>query len=336
VRPALLGFLARRIAISVPVTLGIVLITFLLVRIGQQDPVAMLAGPIADPGILAQVRMELGLDQPIWVQFTTYTWRLLQGDLGRSWQDGQPVLDHILTQLPVTLELILPALALALLIGVPVGLQAALRPNGIFDQISRGVALFGFSVPTYWLGLMMIFLFFFVLEWAPPPMGMMSIELLPPPSVTGAPLLDAVIAGEWETARSTLTYLILPVACLVFAAGGPIIKQSRAIAIEILGSDHIRYARAAGFSPRRIRRMVLRGAMVPLITFAGVELVSLFAIGSLIEYVFARGGLGHWGLNAIMQSDFAAVQGYVLALALASVVIFILVDVLALLLEPRT
>ena len=331
----MLVFLLRRVAISVPVVFGILLITFMLVRIGQQDPAAMIAGPIADPGILAQVRADLGLDRPVWVQFGAYAARLAQGDLGRSWQDGQPVAHHIATQLPVTLELILPALALALLIGVPVGIRAAFKPNRIFDQLSRTVALFGFSVPTYWLGLMMIFVFFFLLGWAPPPMGMMAIDLDPPGTITGAPLVDALLGGEWEKARSAFTYLLLPVICLVFVATGPIIKQSRAIAIEILGSDHIRYARAAGFGQARISRMVLRGALVPLVTFAGVELVSLFAIGSLIEFVFARGGLGHWGLNAIMQSDFAAVQGYVLALALASVVIFIVVDLLAMLLEPR-
>lgn len=332
----LTAFLLRRVAISIPVVFGILFVTFMLVRIGQQDPAAMIAGPIADPGILAQVRADLELDQPFWVQFAAYAGRLLRGDLGRSWQDGQPVLEHILTQLPVTLELILPSLVLALLLGVPIGLQAALRPNGVFDQISRGVALLGFSVPTYWLGLMMVFVFFFVLSWAPPPMGMMSLDIDPPSAITGAPLLDSVITGRWDAAWSALAYLALPVTCLVFAAAGPIIKQSRAIAIEILGSDHIRYARAAGFGARRIQRMVLRGALVPLITFAGVELVSLFAIGSLIEYVFARGGLGHWGLNAIMQSDFAAVQGYVLVLALASVVIFIVVDLLAVVLEPRS
>jgi peptide/nickel transport system permease protein len=336
VRPGITAFLLRRLAVSVPVVLGIVLVTFLLVRIGQQDPAAMLAGPIADPGILAQVRADLELDKPVWVQFGAYAGRLLQGDLGRSWQDGQPVAGHIVSHLPVTLELILPSLLLALLLGVPVGLQAALRPNGLFDQMSRGIALLGFSVPTYWLGLMMVFVFFFLLGWAPPPMGMMSLDIDPPPTVTGAPLLDSLLAVRWDAAWSAFSYLALPVLCLVFVAAGPIIKQSRAIAIEILGSDHIRYARAAGFGTRRIQRMVLRGAMVPLITFAGVELVSLFAIGSLIEYVFARGGLGHWGLNAIMQSDFAAVQGYVLALALASVAIFIVVDLLALLLEPRS
>ncbi len=328
-------FALRRVLISIPVLLGILFVTFMLVRIGQQDPAAMIAGPIADPGILTQVRKDLGLDQPIWVQFGAYLMRLLQGDLGRSWQDGTPVLHHLLSHLPITLELVLPALALAFLLGVPIGLQAALRPNGLFDQVSRGIALFGFSVPTYWLGLMAIFVFFYSLGWAPAPMGLLSMELVAPDPITGFPTLDALLAGDWKAAASSIGHLALPVLCLTLAAGGPVIKQARAIAIEILGMDHILYARAAGFSTRRIQRMVLRGALVPLVTFAGVELVSLFATGSLVEYVFARGGLGHWGLNAIMQSDFAAVQGYVLALAVCSVVVFLVVDLCTLLLEPR-
>jgi len=328
-------FVARRLLISIPVLLGIVLITFMLVRLGQQDPAAMIAGPIADPIILAQVRMALGLDQPVWVQFGHYVLRLLQGDLGRSWQDGEPVLHHLLVLLPITLELVLPALFLSFLIGVPVGLYAALHPNRLFDQLSRGIALFGFSVPTYWLGLMAIFVFFYSLGWAPAPMGLISMELATPPVVTHFPTIDALIAGDLEAAASSIGHLVLPVACLALAAGGPVIKQTRAIAIELLGQDHILYARAAGFSSRQIRRMVRRGAMVPLITFAGVELVSLFATGSLIEYVFARGGLGHWGLNAIMQSDFAAVQGYVLILAVCSIVTFLVIDLATMLMEPR-
>ncbi|WP_431282832.1 ABC transporter permease [Humitalea sp. 24SJ18S-53] len=328
-------FIARRLLVSIPVLLGILFITFMLVRIGQQDPAAMIAGPIADPIILAQVRQDLGLDQPLWMQFGHYLLRLAHGDLGRSWQDGTPILHHLVSLMPITLELVIPALVLSLLIGVPIGLHAALYPNRIFDQLSRGIALLGFSVPTYWLGLMAIFVFFYLLGWAPAPMGLISMELMAPPVATGFPTLDAMLAGDWDAARSSIGHLVLPVSCLMLAAGGPVIKQTRAIAIELLGSDHVLYARAAGFSNGRIQRIVARGALVPLITFAGVELVSLFATGSLIEYVFARGGLGHWGLNAIMQSDFAAVQGYVLALAVCSVVAFLLVDLAGLLLEPR-
>ena len=327
--------MVRRLLVAVPVVAGILFLTFLLVRIGQHDPAAMLAGPIADPAMLAKIRQEFDLDRPLPAQFITYMGKVAQGDLGTSWQDNGSVLGGIMAQLPVTLELILPALVLSLLVGVPVGLRAAERPNGWYDQITRGVALLGFSLPTYWLGLMAILVFFYLLRLAPPPMGLMAVELSTPPVVTGSVVLDSVLAGNGAALRSALQHLVLPVLCLTIAATGPVVKQTRAVAVELMGSDHVRYVRACGFPPRRIRRIVLRGALVPLVAFAGTEFISLFATGSLIEFVFARGGLGWWGLNAIVQSDFAVVQGYVLTLALLSMLVFLAVDALTMLLEPR-
>jgi ABC-type dipeptide/oligopeptide/nickel transport system permease component len=328
-------FLARRLLVALPVVLGIVFVTFMLVRIGQNDPVAMLAGPMADAPTLARVRAELALDQPLPVQFWNYLIRLLHGDLGLSWQDNLPVGREILDHLPATLELVMLSVGLGTLIGVPLGLRAAQRPNGWFDQISRGVSLFGFSLPTYWMALMAIFVFFFLLRWAPAPMGRISMEVTPPATITGSLVLDSLLQGNWEAARSAAAQLALPVACFTVVATAPILKQTRAIALSFMGSDAIRYARACGFPPHVIRRIALRAALVPIVTFIGTEFNSLLAASSLIEFVFAWGGLGQWGLNATLLGDFAAVQGYVLTLALASVLIFLLVDLAALLLEPR-
>jgi peptide/nickel transport system permease protein len=328
-------FLLRRLLVAGPVALGILFVTFMLVRIGDQDPVAMLAGPMADAAMLARIRAELMLDQPLLTQFWAYLGRLAQGDLGRSWQGNAPVTQEIAAHLPATLELVALSVGLGTLIGVPIGLHAAERPNGWFDQASRFGSLFGFSIPTYWLGLMAIFVFFYLLGWAPAPMGRVSMMVTPPPPVTGSVLLDSLLTGNWEAARSAASQLVLPVACFTIVATAPIIKHTRAIAIEVMGSDYIRYARACGFPRRVIRRIALRAALVPVITFVGSEFTSLLAAASLIEFVFAWGGLGHWGLNAILLGDFAAVQGYVLTLALASVFVFVLVDLAVLLLEPR-
>ena len=328
-------FLLRRLIVAVPVVLGILFVTFMLVRIGDQDPVAMLAGPMADAAMLARIRAELMLDQPLLSQFWAYLARLAEGDLGRSWQGNAPVTHEIAAHLPGTLELVSLAVGLGTLIGVPVGLNAAERPNGWFDQVSRFGSLFGFSIPTYWLGLMAIFVFFYLLGWAPAPMGRISMLVTPPPSVTGSALIDSLLAGNVEALRSAASQLMLPVACFTVVATAPIIKQTRAIAIEVMGSDYVRYARACGFPRRVVRRIALRAALVPVITFVGSEFTSLLAAASLIEFVFAWGGLGHWGLNAILLGDFAAVQGYVLTLALASVLVFMLVDLLVLILEPR-
>jgi peptide/nickel transport system permease protein len=329
------GFLLRRAIVAIPVVLGILFVTFMLVRIGDQDPVAMLAGPMADAPMLARIRAELMLDQPLLTQFWAYLGRLVQGDLGRSWQGNAAVTHEIATHLPATLELVTLAVGLGALIGVPVGLHAAERPNGWFDQLSRFGSLFGFSLPTYWLGLMAIFVFFFLLGWAPAPMGRVSMMVTPPTPITGSVLLDSLLTANWESAWSAAGQLVLPVGCFTIVATAPIIKHTRAIAIEVMGSDYIRYARACGFPRGVVRGIALRAALVPVITFVGSEFTSLLAAASLIEFVFAWGGLGHWGLNAILLGDFAAVQGYVLTLAIASVLIFALVDLTVLLLEPR-
>jgi peptide/nickel transport system permease protein len=329
-------FLALRLAVAVPVVLGIVFLTFMLIRIGHQDPVALLAGPMADASTYAMIRKELDLDRPLLQQFVTYVRHVAHGDLGRSWQGGAPVLDEIVTHFPITLELVVLAVGIAALIGIPVGIRAAMRPNGRFDQVTRFGALAAFSIPTYWMGLMAILIFFYLLRWAPPPMGRLSLEVVAPPVVTGSALIDSLLAGSWQAARSAAAQLVLPVGCFVLVAMAPIIKQTRAVAIEVVGSDYMRFARASGFSGAILRRMALRNSLAPVLTFLGTEVTSLLAAASLIEYIFSWGGLGQWGLNGILQGDFAVVQGYVLALALSSVIVFLVVDLAVLVLEPRS
>ena len=329
-------FLLLRLAVAVPVVLGIVFLTFMLIRIGHQDPVAMLAGPLADASTYQMIRAELDLDRPLLQQFITYVNRLLHGDLGRSWQGGSPVLQELVRHFPITLELVVLAVGLAALIGIPVGIRAAMRPNGRFDQITRFGALTSFSIPTYWMGLMAILVFFYLLRWAPPPMGRLSLEVIAPPVVTGSVLIDSLVAGNWAAARSAAAQLVLPVACFTLLAMAPIIKHTRAIAIEVYGSDYMRFARASGFSRSTLRRMALRNSLAPVLTFLGTEITSLLAAASLIEYIFSWGGLGQLGLNAILQGDFAIVQGYVLTLALFSVIVFLAVDLAVLMLEPRS
>jgi peptide/nickel transport system permease protein len=328
-------FLFRRLLLVVPLLLGIVFFTFMLVRISGQDPVAALAGPTATAAEIALVRQQLGLDQPIWTQFAIYVGHLLTGDLGRSWLNNRAIATDILERAPVTLELLLWGIALGAAVGIPVGLRAALRTDGWFDQISRFTSLLGFSVPTYWLGLVMLFVFFYLLDWAPPGMGRISLMVSPPPTVTGSYLIDGLLARNWEAVHSAAAQLILPVLCVAIVAAAPIIKQTRAIAIEVLGSDYVRFARASGLPDRALRRMVLRNSFTPVLTFTGTELTGLVGTTSLIEYVFAWGGLGQYGLSAIIAGDFAAVQGYVLALALFSVLVFLAIDLLVMLFEPR-
>jgi peptide/nickel transport system permease protein len=329
-------FLLRRVAAVVPLLLAVLLVTFLVIRLGDQDPVAMIAGPTATAQELASVRERLGLDRPVWEQFGLYVGRLAQGDLGRSWLSGRPVASEILDRVPATLELLLFGVGLGAVVGIPVGIAAARRRSGWFDQLTRVVSLLGFSIPTYWLGLSMLLVFFYLLEWAPPGMGRLGLLHSAPPRVTGSYLIDALLAGQWEVAGSAASQLALPVLCVAIIAAGPIVKQARAAALEVLASDYVRYARAMGVPAAEERAMVLRNAAVPVVTFVGSELVGLVGTTSLIEYVFAWGGVGQLGLNAIIRGDFAVVQAYVLALGLFSVAVFLAVDLLVMALEPRS
>ena len=328
-------FLLRRALLLVPLLLAVSFLCFMLVRLGGQDPVAMLAGPTATRGEIEMVRRGLALDQPLWTQFAVWVGKVAQGDLGRSWISNRPVQGELLDRVPATLELLLLGDGLGALIGIPVGLKAAGRPDGAFDQVSRFLSLLGFSTPTYWLGLLMLLVFFYLLDWAPPGMGRISLMVEPPPRITGSYVLDALLTGNREAASSSAAQLVLPALCVAMISAAPIVKQTRAIALEVLASDYVRYARAQGLPPRMLRGLVLRNSMVPVVTFVGTELAGLVGTTALIEYVFAWGGIGQYGLNAIVGGDFAVVQGYVLLLAVFSVLVFLVVDLAVMMLEPR-
>lgn len=328
-------FLIRRLLLMVPLLFGIVFITFMLVRIGGQDAVGMLAGPMANEQEIEAIRQSLGLHRPIIEQFVVYMGNLLQGDLGKSWQSNKTVMEEIIMRLPASLELLISAIVVGTTVGIPIGLYAAYKPNRLFDQITRFTSLLGFSIPTYWFALVALFVFFFLLHWAAAPMGRIGMDVFPPPEITGSYLVDSLVTGRWEAALSAAHRLMLPVIVFAIIVSAPIIKQTRAIALEAMGSDYIRYARACGYGPRLVRRIAMRASLVPVITFIGAEIATMLLAVSLIELIFAWGGLGHWGLDSILFGDFAAVQGYVLVLATFSALVFLLVDLLVLVLEPR-
>jgi len=332
----LLAFLFRRLALLVPLLLVVAMGTFVLLRIGGQDPSAMLAGPTATEDEIARIRAEYGLDRPLPIQFLLWFGRVIHGDLGQSWISNRPVLTELIERAPASLELLVLGMLIGAAIGVPAGLVSALRRGRAFDQTARLLSLLGYSVPTYFLGLALLLVFFFFLDWAPPAMGRISLMLTPPPRVTGSYVVDALLVGDWEAVHSAAAQLILPVASIAILCAAPIIAQTRGIALSVLASPPVAYAEAQGLLPRSIARMVLRNAATPVITFIGAELVGLVGSGSLIEYVFAWGGTGQFGLDAIIKGDFAVVQGYVLLLSVFSVVVFLAVDLLVMALEPRS
>ena len=328
-------FLLRRLALLAPLLLIIGFVTFVLLRLGGQDPSAMLAGPTATIDEIARMRADYGLDKTMPVQFGIWLGHVLRGDLGRSWLTNRPVATELLDRVPPTLELLLAGVSLGCLVGIPAGMLSAFRRGRAADFIARFVALVGFSIPTYFLALSMLLVFFYFLEWSPPGMGRLNLMLTPPPRITGSYFLDAVLAGQGEAARSAFHQLVLPVLCVAIATAAPVVSQVRAIVLNVLDADHISYARAQGLPRAMVARIALRGAATSVITFIGAELAGLVGTTSLIEYVFAWGGVGQFGLEAIIKGDFAVVQGYVLLLALFSVAVFLLVDLIVLVIEPR-
>jgi ABC-type dipeptide/oligopeptide/nickel transport system permease component len=328
--------IASRLLVAIPMLLGVVLITFFLIRIGTRDASLMLAGPFADEAMLQRIREQLGLDRPIYEQFAIYVTNLLQGDFGRSWISGRPVIDEILPRLAATMDLLLPAFVIGGLAGGAIGIASAFRYGTTFDHTSRFLSLLGFSIPTYWIGLMAIFVFYSVFGIAAAPMGRISMMSFPPPMVTGSIVIDGMLAGDWEVVLDALHHLSLPVTILAIIIAAPILKHSRAIALDVINSDYVTYARACGLPHRVIRRMVVRNSLAPIITLAGSELTGMLAAVSLLELIFAWGGFGQWGLNAILTGDFAAVQGYVTVIALFSICVFLVIDLIVLWLEPRS
>lgn len=330
-----LNFLARRLALALPILFGVLLFTFLLVRVGSNDPVGLLAGPTATADEVNAIRSELRLDRPVWEQFGEFVLRVARGDLGRSWLSSQPVFTELITRLAATLELVLLGALIGGAIGIASGLHAALHPNRWFDHASRVASLLGFGMPTIFLGLVVIFVFFYLLQWAPAPMGRIDLLLTAPPFVTGSYLVDGLLAGDWEVVHSALGRLVLPVACVAIVYAAPLVKQTRAIALDVLASDYVRYARAAGLPAREISRMVWRNSAVPIVTYAAVELAALFGVASVLELIFSWGGVSQFGLTAILKGDFAVVQGYVLFMSLVALVIFAIADLIVLAIEPR-
>ncbi|MBQ0745017.1 MAG: ABC transporter permease [Marinobacter sp.] len=327
---------AFRLLQAVPTVFGILVVCFLLTRALPGDPAAYFAGPMADAESIEEVRKTLGLDKPLLVQFITYVGDLAQGDLGMAVSTGQPVISELASRLPASLELTLGALVLSFMIAVPLGVLAATRPNTWVDHICRFLVTAGVSLPTFFTGLALMYVFYYLLGWAPAPMGRLDMMYLPPESVTGFLTIDAIIAGEWEILGAALAQLALPLITLALFTLAPIARMTRAAMLQTLGSDFVRTARAAGLSGHRVLiTCAFRNALLPVVTTLGMVFSFVLGANVLVEKVFAWPGIGSFAVEALVVSDYAAVQGFVLSMALLFVALNLLIDVIYTLIDPR-
>jgi peptide/nickel transport system permease protein len=325
-----------RVAQSIPVVIGVVIISFLLTRALPGDPAVYFAGVAADTESIEQTRIAMGLDKPLLQQFFLYVGNLLQGDLGQSLSSGRSVAADLAKRLPASLELTLSALILAIVIAVPLGVLAATRPGTWVDHLCRVIVTAGVSLPTFFTGILLIYIFYYLLGIAPSPLGRLDFIYLDPDHVTGFYLIDAALMGDWETWVGAAKQLILPATTLALFTLAPIARMTRAAMLTALSSDFIRTARAAGLSSRTVLyRYAFRNALLPVVTTLGM--VFSFALGAnvLVEKVFAWPGIGSYAVEALVVSDYAAVQGFVLAMALLFVALNLVIDLLYTAIDPR-
>lgn len=328
--------IGQRLLQALPSVIGIIVISFLLTRALPGDPAVYFAGVMADEESIAEVRRGLGLDRSWIEQFLIYAGNLFDGNLGMSLNTGRPVLEELLTRLPASLELTFTGLGLAVLVAVPLGVLAATRPGSWVDHLCRILVTAGVSLPTFFTGLFLMYVFYYLLGWAPSPLGRLDILYLPPLHVTGFFTLDSLLAGDTETFWAAVRQLILPAATLGLFALAPIARMTRAAMLNALGSDYVRTARANGLSRATVLgTYAFRNAALPVLTTLGMVFSFLLGANVLVEKVFSWPGIGSFAIEALVASDYAAVQGFVLAMALLFVVVNLAIDVLLTLIDPR-
>ena len=330
-----LKYASRRLLL-LPLQLLIVsLIVFFLVRQLPGDPTYLYAGPYATQERVAEVRAQLGLDQPVWIQYSRYVERSTVGDFGTSMRTSQPVVQDILQRFPATLELILYAVLFSVVIAVPLGVFTAIRSTGPLTRVVFVYGMMAGSLPDFWFALLAIYVFFFKLGWLPGPIGRIDLMVSKPDDITGLYTVDSLLTGNWEAFGSAASQLVLPVAVLTFVYMPLVLKNTQSAMQEMLGSEFVFYARAAGL-PRVVQwRYALVNALPPVITVTGILTWFLLGGAVLVETVFAWGGLGQYAVQSVVNSDYAALQAVVLLSAVFTMVVFLLVDLAYFVIDPR-
>ncbi len=327
-------YVIKRLLMLVPVLLGVSMFVFLVLHLLTTDPAALMLGQHATTQQVEALREQLGLNDPLYVQFGRFLWDLLHGDLGHSLMTKAPVTTEMLARFPATIELAFAAILLATIVGITVGVISAVKQYSIFDYFSMVGALAGVSMPIFWLGLMMIILFSVNLGWLP---VASRIDIgMEPARITGLYLVDSLLTRNWEAFTSSLRHLILPAVALAAYSTAVIARMTRSTMLEVIRQDYVRTARAKGLKETVVvYRHALRNALIPVVTVIGLQMGSLLAGAVLTETVFSWPGIGGLLVSAILAADYPLVQGCVILIATVYVLVNLLVDLLYALLDPR-
>lgn len=330
------SYVLKRLLYLLPTLFGVTVVAFVITRILPGDPALMVAGQQVSQATLEKVRASMGLDKPLLTQYFFYLKALLRGDLGFAWHTGHPVLHDLLTYFPATAELTLTSLLIALVLGIPLGVASATKSGGLLDHLSRVIALVGVSMPIFWLGLVLISVFFVTLRWVPAPMGRLSFAVGPVPSYTGSVILDSLLSHNWAALRDGLMHLLLPSIALSTGTLAIVMRMTRASMLEELGKDYVRTARAKGQREALVLyKHTLKNALIPTVTVIGLQIGMLLGGAVITETIFAWPGMGRYVTESIMATDYAPVQGFALLSAFLYAIINLGVDILYAFLDPR-
>ncbi|MDR7481530.1 MAG: ABC transporter permease [Armatimonadota bacterium] len=330
-------FVARRVLVTLPLLVLVTLLGFVLTYLIPADPLAMVLSEraMANPEIVRAYRERWGLDQPPHLRYLTYVGNLLRGDLGTSIATQQPVLSDLKAFVPATVELALAALCVAVAVGLPLGVMAAVRRDRAADHLARVGSLVGVSMPVFWLGLLALAVFYYRLQVAPGP-GRLDAQIVPPEPLTGLLIVDSLVRGRWDALADALSHLALPALVLGAYVMGTITRVTRSSVLEVLAQDYVRTARAKGLAERVvIGRHALRNALIPTVTVVGLAFGNLMAGAVMTETIFAWPGIGRYAVEAASKLDFPAIMGVTLFVAVVYVGVNFLVDLTYGLLDPR-
>jgi len=329
-------YIIKRLLNLLPVLLGITLLVFLFLHLIPGDPATVLLGERATPEQVEALREQLGLNQPLPLQYLTFINNLLHLDFGTSIISGIPIIDEIKTRFPATFELSLAAMIVAVILGIPAGVLAAVYKNRPADNITMIGSLLGVSIPVYWLGLLLIYLFAITLNWFPPS-GRISIEAgLTFQPITGFYLLDAILKFDINLLQDVLAHLILPALTLGTIPLAILARITRSSLLEVLSQDYIRTARAKGIPEHWvILRHGLKNALLPVVTIIGLQFGTLLGGAILTETIFSWPGIGSWIYEGILARDYPVVQGGVVVVSIIFVLVNLVVDISYALVDPR-
>lgn len=331
----MLRFIVRRLGGLAFVLVGVSVLTFFLAQVVPVDPAASALGANAREEQIEAYRQQMGLDQPAIIQYGRYVQRLLHGDLGNSIRTRRAVLADLRDYLPATIELALVAMLVTILVGTPLGILAALNRNTFLDAGARMLALIGGAMPIFYVGLVLLGIFYRQLQWLPGP-GRLDATLTPPTHITGLYTVDSLLTGNWVTLRNAIGHLFLPAITLGFYSTAALLRMTRSSMLEMLGQDYVRTARAKGLAERIvIGRHVFKNALPPILTIIGILFGSLLSGAVLTETIFNWPGIGRYATTSVTTLDYPAVMGVTLVAAFIYPLMNTLVDIAYSFIDPR-